>query len=100
MKKGVLTCPSTEQLMYSLDHIHTTWIWSLVVTQPIAGGPDAGGFARVSPKPWWCAKGWHSASVLIIVCYRQKPIKVSHRTFILLNIWWFLVNFAVSLPFP
>jgi hypothetical protein len=23
----------------SLDHIHTTWIWSLVVTPPIAGGP-------------------------------------------------------------
>jgi hypothetical protein len=30
-----------------LDHIH-----GVVVTQPIAGGPVAGGFARVSPKPW------------------------------------------------
>jgi hypothetical protein len=28
----------------------------IVVTQPIAGGPEAGGFARVSPKPC-CAKG-------------------------------------------
>jgi hypothetical protein len=24
----------------------------LVLTQPIAGGPEAVGFARVSPKPW------------------------------------------------
>jgi hypothetical protein len=37
-----------------LDHIHTTWIWYLVVqvTPPIAGGPEAGGVARVSPNPW------------------------------------------------
>jgi hypothetical protein len=48
----------------------------------------------------WSPKGWHSASILIIICNRQKPIKVSHRTFILLNIWWLLANFAVSLPFP
>jgi hypothetical protein len=38
----------------------------------------------------------YSASILIIICYRQKPIKVSHRTFILLNIWWLLANFAIS----
>jgi hypothetical protein len=36
-------------LGYWLDHIRTTWIWSLVVTQPIAGGPEAVGFASVSP---------------------------------------------------
>jgi hypothetical protein len=28
----------------------------LVLTQPIAGGPEAIGFARVSPNPW-CTKG-------------------------------------------
>jgi hypothetical protein len=32
---------------------HTMWIWSLVVTQPITGGPKAGDFARVSPNPWF-----------------------------------------------
>jgi hypothetical protein len=79
-----------------LYHIHTTWIWSLV-TQP-----NAGGFAPASPKPWR-AKGRHSASILIIICYRQKPIKVSYLTFILLNILWFLAKFAVpviALPPP
>jgi hypothetical protein len=33
-----------------------------------------GGFARVSPNPW-CAKGWHWASILIIIYFHQKPSK-------------------------
>jgi hypothetical protein len=44
-----------EHLIY--NYIHTTWIWYIVLTQPIVGGPSAVGFARVSPKPR-CAKGW------------------------------------------
>jgi hypothetical protein len=81
-----------------LDH-HTTWIWSLVVTQPITGDPEAGGFTRISPKPWR-AKGWHSASILIIICYRQKPIKVfSTQYFVIFSeVCCFIVLPVISLP--
>jgi hypothetical protein len=58
--------------VYSLDHIHTTWIYGLLFL--LSPSPEAGGFACVSPKPWR-AKGWHSVSILIRICYHQSPSK-------------------------
>jgi hypothetical protein len=61
-------------------HFHNYTISTHGILFLLSPSPEAIGFACVSPEPW-CAKGWHSASVLIIICYRQKPIKVSRRSF-------------------
>jgi hypothetical protein len=55
---GGESAPEVHLTSMYLYHIHTTWIWSLV-THSVAGGPEAGGFARVSPKPW-CAFGQYT----------------------------------------
>jgi hypothetical protein len=69
--------PYTPRIGYCpyFDHIHTPWIWS-VFAQPIASGPEAGDFARVSPEPWR-AKDWHSASILIKICFSQKNMNMT-----------------------
>jgi hypothetical protein len=46
------------------------------ITSYLGPSPKAAGFADVSPKLWH-AKGWHSANILVIICFRQKPSKVS-----------------------
>jgi hypothetical protein len=49
-------CVTERRFVNCLEHFYYTIStlrgWYLVLTQPIAGGPEAGGFARVSPKPW------------------------------------------------
>jgi hypothetical protein len=41
-----------QQLTKIIPHPQSVDMVSVVVAQPIAGGTEAGGFARVSPNPW------------------------------------------------
>jgi hypothetical protein len=88
--------PGLTQFSF-LYHIHTTWIWYLVLTQPIAGRPEAIGFARISPKLVRKRLTFSQYSIFIVICLRQKHIKVSRWSFTLVDLWAFLPNFTSSL---